>query len=50
MLVTNFDGTLAEIVSDPVEAMILPGSLQALERLVDRLRRVAILTSSAGFR
>ena len=45
MLVTDFDGTLAEIVSDPVEALILPGSLQALERLVDRLRRVAILSS-----
>ena len=45
MLVTDFDGTLAEIVSDPVEAVILPGSLRALERLVDRLRRVAILSS-----
>jgi trehalose 6-phosphate phosphatase len=45
MLVTDFDGTLAEIVSDPVEAVILPGSLRALERLVDPLRRVAILSS-----
>ena len=45
MLVTDFDGTLAEIVSDPVEAVILPGSLHALERMVYRLRRVAILSS-----
>lgn len=45
MLVTDFDGTLAEIVSDPVEAVILPGSLQALGRLVNRMRRVAILSS-----
>ena len=45
MLVTDFDGTLAEIVSDPVEAVILPGSQQALERLVHRLRRLAILSS-----
>src|SRR5258706_13205346 len=45
MLVTDFDGTLAEIVSDPVEAVILPASLHALERLVDHLRRVAILSS-----
>ncbi len=45
MLVTDFDGTLAEIVSDPVEAVILPGSLHALERLVDHVRRVAILSS-----
>jgi trehalose 6-phosphate phosphatase len=45
MLVTDFDGTLAEIVSDPVEAAILPASLHALERLADRVRRVAILSS-----
>ena len=45
MLVTDFDGTLAEIVSDPVEALIMPGSLHGLERLVNRLRRVAILSS-----
>src|SRR5690348_8843370 len=45
MLVTDFDGTLAEIVSDPVEAVILPASLHSLERLVDHLRRVAILSS-----
>ena len=45
MLVTDFDGTLAEIVSDPVEAVILPASLQALERLARSVRRVAILSS-----
>jgi trehalose 6-phosphate phosphatase len=45
MLVTDFDGTLAEIVSDPQEAVILPASLSALERLARLLRRVAILSS-----
>src|SRR5258706_13727031 len=40
--VTDFDGTLAEIVSDPVEAVILPASLHALDRLVDQPRRGAI--------
>ena len=45
MLVTDFDGTLAEIVSDPVEAVILPASLSALERLTRSMRRVAILSS-----
>lgn len=45
MLVTDFDGTLAEIVSDPQEAMILPASLVALERLSALLRRVAVLSS-----
>src|SRR5207247_8731846 len=44
MLVTDFDGTLAEIVSDPVEAVILPGSLHALERLGYRRRRAPTLT------
>lgn len=45
MLVTDFDGTLAEIVSDPVEAVILQPSLAALEQLAKELRRVAILSS-----
>jgi len=45
MLVTDFDGTLAEIVSDPMEATILPGSLSALKQLTGSLRRVAILSS-----
>ena len=45
MLVTDFDGTLAEIVSDPGDAVILAGSLHALERLVDHLGRAAVLSS-----
>jgi trehalose-phosphatase len=45
MLVTDFDGTLAEIVSDPMEAAIMPDSLAALKRLTGSLRRVAILSS-----
>ena len=45
MLVTDFDGTLAEIVSDPQEAAILPASLAALERLTGLLRRVSVLSS-----
>src|SRR6266567_7954515 len=45
MLVADFDGTLTQNVSDPVEAVILPGSLETLERLANRLRRVAILSS-----
>lgn len=45
MLVTDFDGTLAEIVSDPEEAVIRPASRAALERLTGLLRRVAVLSS-----
>jgi trehalose 6-phosphate phosphatase len=45
VLVTDFDGTLAEIASDPTEAHILPASLGALRRLAMLLRRVAVLSS-----
>lgn len=48
MLVTDFDGTLAEIVSDPAEATVLPASLEALRRLTGALRRVEILSSRAA--
>jgi trehalose-phosphatase len=44
MLVTDFDGTLAEIVSDPSQVAILPASLAALKRLAASLR-VVVLTS-----
>ena len=45
MLVTDFDGTLAEIAPDPAEARILPTTVAALNRLAGLLRRVAILSS-----
>lgn len=45
LLVTDFDGTLAEIAPDPTEAYILPASLAALRRLAVLLRRVAVLSS-----
>jgi trehalose 6-phosphate phosphatase len=45
ILVTDFDGTLAPIASDPGDARILPASLAALERLSVLLRRVAVLSS-----
>jgi trehalose 6-phosphate phosphatase len=45
LLVTDFDGTLAEIAADPTEAHILPASLAALRRLAVLLRRVAVLSS-----
>jgi trehalose 6-phosphate phosphatase len=45
MLVTDFDGTLAEIASDPTEAHIVPLSLAALRRLSVLLRCVAVLSS-----
>jgi trehalose 6-phosphate phosphatase len=45
LLVTDFDGTLAEIVSDPSQAAIVPASLAALRRLAALLRRVVVLSS-----
>ena len=42
--VTDFDGTLAPIVEDPSAAVPLPQSLDALERLADRLGLVAVIS------
>ena len=45
VLVTDFDGTLADIVPDPTRAMALPDSLRALRRLAQRLAAVIVLSS-----
>ena len=45
LLVSDFDGTLADIVQEPTQATPLPDSLHALRRLVPALRKVVILSS-----
>jgi trehalose 6-phosphate phosphatase len=45
LLVSDFDGTLAEIVPEPTLAMALPDSLNALRRLAPVLKKVVILSS-----
>lgn len=45
MLVTDFDGTLADIVPDPVQSVALPESLTALRRLTQKLKQVVVLSS-----
>jgi trehalose 6-phosphate phosphatase len=45
LLVTDFDGTLSHVVSDPAAATIHPGSKAALERLASTLGHVAVLSS-----
>jgi len=45
MLVTDFDGTLADIVPDPVQSEALPESLTALRRLAQKLKEVVVLSS-----
>lgn len=45
VLVTDFDGTLAEIVQDPSSAKASPQALQALEELVPLLADVIVLSS-----
>jgi trehalose 6-phosphate phosphatase len=45
LLVTDFDGTLADIVIDPMQAAALPESLEALRRLVHLLSEVIVLSS-----
>ena len=45
MVVTDFDGTLAEIGPDPAKSAALPGALDALERLSRVLKEVVVLSS-----
>ncbi len=45
MLVTDFDGTLAEIGPDPARSVALPGALDALRRLARTLKKVVVLSS-----
>jgi trehalose-phosphatase len=45
VLVTDFDGTLADIVPDPAETVARPEALQALSRLVRLLADVIVLSS-----
>ena len=43
-LFTDFDGTLAPIVTDPATARPAPGAIEALARLAGRYRRVAVVS------
>jgi len=45
VLVTDFDGTLADIVPDPAQTFARPEALQALSRLVRLLADVIVLSS-----
>ena len=45
LLVSDFDGTLAEIVPEPTHALGLPESLRAMRRLAPVLKKVVILSS-----
>jgi trehalose 6-phosphate phosphatase len=45
MLVTDFDGTLAEIGPDPTRSAALPEAINALRRLATTLKRVVVLSS-----
>ncbi len=45
ILVTDFDGTLAEVVADPSAARARPESLEALQELVTLLADVIVLSS-----
>ena len=47
-LVTDFDGTLSPIVTDPADARPFPGADRALAGLAERLAVVAIVTGRAS--
>jgi trehalose 6-phosphate phosphatase len=44
----DFDGTLAEIVDDPEMAVAVPGAVESLDRLADRLGVVAVISGRPG--
>ncbi|HHW84338.1 MAG TPA: trehalose-phosphatase [Actinomycetales bacterium] len=44
LVVSDFDGTLAPIVSDPTKATVLPAALNALERVGALVGHVALIT------
>ncbi len=45
MLVTDFDGTLAEIGPDPTRSVAIPGALDVLRRLSGLLKEVVVLSN-----
>lgn len=47
LVASDFDGTLAEIVSKPSFAAALPESINAVQRLVRRVRKVAVISGRA---
>ncbi len=46
-LLTDFDGTLSPIISDPMRSQLVDGAAGALERLARRLAVVAVVTGRA---
>jgi len=48
LLVTDFDGTMADIGPDPLQTVALPGALDALRRLSQLLKQVVVLSSRTG--
>ena len=44
LVVTDFDGTISEIVDDPAQARLLPEAGDALQRLLPLVLRVAVLS------
>src|SRR5712692_10105839 len=48
LLVTDFDGTMADIGPDPLQTVALPGAVDALRRLSHLLKQVVVLSSRTG--
>lgn len=47
ILVTDFDGTLSEIVADPLQASLVPGTREVLTVLRDRVDLVCVVSGRA---
>jgi trehalose 6-phosphate phosphatase len=48
LVASDFDGTLAPIIDRPERARALPGALEAMQRLVPKLRRLLIVSGRAN--
>jgi trehalose 6-phosphate phosphatase len=48
LLASDFDGTLAPVTERPGRARALPGALEAMQRLVTKLRRILIVSGRAN--
>ena len=48
LVVTDFDGTISEIVGDPGRARLMPDAGEAIQRLVKRVLRVAVVSGRSN--
>src|SRR5262249_61477274 len=48
LVVSDFDGTISEIVDEPAKARLVPEAVGAIQRLVPRVLRVVVVSGRSG--